>query len=931
MLKLTLLGTVQLEREDSDQPTAIVAQPKPLALLTYLAAATPAGWRRRDELLGMFWPELDNTRGRRALSQALFVLRGVLGADVVTTRGAEEVGLDTEAIWCDVTSFRAAIDAGRLEDAMRLYRGDFLPGFFVSEAPEFERWVERERATLRSRAIATAWQLSSREERAGHAAAAVDRARRAFELEPLDETSLRRLIDLLDRAGDRAGALRAYNEFAESLRRELGVDPSAETVARAEAVRSSLSGDAAKRSARPLVLPNGATTPAAATIERAITDGTPRRRRWPGGAVVIAALALVAVAGGLATRFAGTTRANGAPPAADKRERILIADFDHGRADSTIASAVTEAIRLDLSQSRAISVVPWSSIRATLQRMRRDSVTRLDSTTAREIALRDGVKAVLEGDVRRAGASLVLSARIVRADSGQLVEGWRETARDSTEILPAVDRLSRAIRRHLGASLGAIRDGPRPLRVATTSLAALQKHAMGQRAFFAGEYARATRLYEEALALDSTFADAWVTLAISLGNMGLRPARQVEAIARAYALRDRLPESERYQVEGQYAYRISGDLISALASFQNHAELEPVDAFWATIGSVLIQLRRHEEAERVLVHGAGISPTPLTYFHLASSRFAQGNDSGAAAAVADGLARYPRVPSLEQHRAALALAHGNAAGADSMLHAFAPRGSERFPLSQQAWIDAIRGKPLEALEHLRLMRATRDSAGLYADALDAAMFAARLQLHLLGDTAAAIRTIDEALAHHPLSAIDPRERPYVGLAHLFAQVNRLARARALLAEYDAVVPTDYRAGDRWLLLRTRALLRIAAGEASEGVAELRGSVRGPPSVAPIAELARGFEILGQRDSALATYTRYVAQPLLVRMQDDAVYSAHVLERRGALQAASGDSAGALASYERLLMLWRDAEPSLRARRDAIARRAAMLRAAAHPR
>jgi DNA-binding SARP family transcriptional activator/tetratricopeptide (TPR) repeat protein len=855
-----------------------------------------------------------------------------LGAEVVTTRGAEEVGLDADAIWCDVVAFRAAIDDGRLDDAMRLYRGDFLPGFFLSDTPEFERWVDRERAALRSRAISTARELSAREERAGHAIPAVEHARRALSLEPLDETSVRRLLDLLDRTGDRAGAVRAYNEFAEALRRELGVDPSAETVERATMIRSRLSRDGTRAVPQPSDAAASAPSATGEAAAQRVSDSagtvvdTGFQARWRARAAVIGALAVVAVIGGVVTRFAGATRASDDPPAADRRERIIIADFEHAATDSTIATAIAEAIRLDLSQSRAISVVPWSTIRATLQRMHRDSVTRLDSTTAREIALRDGVKAVLEGDVRRTGASFVLSARIVRADSGQLVAGWRETAGDSTAILPAVDRLSGAIRRHLSESLGSIREAARPYRVATSSLAALQKHAMGQRAFFSGEYARATQLYEEALALDSTFADAWVTLAISLGNRGVRPARQVEAIAKAYSLRDRLPESERYQVEGQYALRVRGDMISALSSLQNHAELEPIEAFWATIGSVLIQLRRHEEAERVLVHAAAISPTPLTYFHLASARFAQGNDSGAAAAVAAGLARYPRHPSLEQHRAALALAHGDVGAADSLLHVFAPRGSDRFPLAQQAWVDAIRGRPSEAIEHLRLMRATREGSGLYADALEAELLAARMQLHLVGDTAAAIRTIEDALTRHPVSTIDPRERAYVGLAHFFVQVGRVEHARKLLAEYDEAVPADYRASDRWLLLRTRALLRIAAGEASEGIAELKGTLRGTPSLAPLAELAHGFEISGQRDSALAAYTQYLEQPLLVRMQDDAVYQARVLQRRGALQEAAGDSAGALASYEQLLRLWREAEPSLRARRDDIARRAARLRA-----
>jgi tetratricopeptide (TPR) repeat protein len=407
--------------------------------------------------------------------------------------------------------------------------------------------------------------------------------------------------------------------------------------------------------------------------------------------------------------------------------------------------------------------------------------------------------------------------------------------------------------------------------------------------------------------------------------MGIQPARQIEALVKAYELRERLPESERYQVEGQYAYRIRGDLLSALSSFRNHAELEQVDAFWATIGSLLIQLGRPEEAEQVLVHALEVSPTPMTYYHLASARFGMRKDSSASDAVASGLVHYPRFPALEQERVELALAHGDFAGADSLVHTFTPRATERFPLVYQAAVDAIRGKPGEALEHLRQLRAARDAAGLYVEALDATLSMARIRLFVMRDTAGAIRLVDEGLARHPLTALDVRERPYVPIAHFYLEAGRPDRVRPLLGEYEAVVPRDYRATDHWLLLRARALLRVASGEVAEGAAELRGTLRGPPSVAPIAELARGYELLGQADSALATYSLYLAPRILNRMSDDALFLAPVLERRAALQDARGDRAGALASYERLLRMWSDAEPSLRARRDEIARRAATLR------
>ena len=121
---------------------------------------------------------------------------------------------------------------------MALYQGDLLPGFYIEEVPEFEQWLERERSRLRGRALHAVRELSERDEAAGKLAAALDWARRASSLDPLDETAVRRLMTLLDRSGDRADATRAYDELAARLHTELDVEPSPETTALMETIRS---------------------------------------------------------------------------------------------------------------------------------------------------------------------------------------------------------------------------------------------------------------------------------------------------------------------------------------------------------------------------------------------------------------------------------------------------------------------------------------------------------------------------------------------------------------------------------------------------------------------------------------------------------------------------------------------------------------------
>lgn len=238
MIRFHALGTLELRAADGRAHLAILAQPKRTALLAYLAVASPRGYHRRDTLLGLFWPESATERARHSLNQAIYAIRSILGAGVLVSRGSEEVGLAPDALWCDATAVEAALEAGELEAGLDLYHGDFLPGFFLSEAPEFEHWLETRRSQLRDRAVDAAWRLAEHAEGAGNQVGAAHWARRAAALVPEDEVSLRRLVALLDRCGDRAGALAAYQAFARRLAAEYEADPSPETTQLLQEVRA---------------------------------------------------------------------------------------------------------------------------------------------------------------------------------------------------------------------------------------------------------------------------------------------------------------------------------------------------------------------------------------------------------------------------------------------------------------------------------------------------------------------------------------------------------------------------------------------------------------------------------------------------------------------------------------------------------------------
>ncbi len=244
MILLRTLGSVSLAGPDGAEVAAVLTQPKRLALLTFLAVAAPPGFHRRDTLLAMFWPSLDQGHARQSLRKAVHVLRRALGADVLVARGDEELAVAPDHLWCDAAAFERAVAEGRPADALELYRGDLLEGFFVAEAPEFERWHERERARLRDLAAQAAWSLAETAAARGQASDAIRWARRAAAFTPEDEAALRELVSVLTRVGDRSAALRAYDEFAERLEREFGVRPSEFTRRMIETVKHSGDFDA---------------------------------------------------------------------------------------------------------------------------------------------------------------------------------------------------------------------------------------------------------------------------------------------------------------------------------------------------------------------------------------------------------------------------------------------------------------------------------------------------------------------------------------------------------------------------------------------------------------------------------------------------------------------------------------------------------------
>ena len=238
MIALRTLGTIDLVGGDGARIHALLRRPKRLALLAYLATARADATYRREKLLAMFWPEIDEARARGSLRQSIHVLRQLLGTEFVSALGDEELSLSPTLLRCDAVDFERAIREGRLADGVGMYTGDFLPGFFLDGAAEFDEWLESARTRLRELATEAAVNLAEAAWSAGDYEECRVAARRAVAIAPADERAARRLILALDRTGDRGAAVSAYDALAQRLMADLDVLPSAETQALIAAVRA---------------------------------------------------------------------------------------------------------------------------------------------------------------------------------------------------------------------------------------------------------------------------------------------------------------------------------------------------------------------------------------------------------------------------------------------------------------------------------------------------------------------------------------------------------------------------------------------------------------------------------------------------------------------------------------------------------------------
>jgi DNA-binding SARP family transcriptional activator/tetratricopeptide (TPR) repeat protein len=536
-LRLRTFGGLWIENGDRAGDGA--PRPRALALLAILAAAGAKGVSR-DRLLGILWPESEPERARHILSQNLYNLRRDLGVEVVLS--TPDLRLDSRQISNDVGEFRAAVRGKNWNDVASLYAGPFLDGFYLADAPEFERWVESERASFvadAGRAIAA---LAAESAAQGRRAEAAEYWGRLARLDPVNSRVAVQYMEALAALGDRTSALAHGKAHTDFLRREFDAEPDAQVSDLMTRLRPAAPSaiDAARPRQEPPPTPDEAAqvpvgvppdgghsiVASAPPAERAAVPRTVRRKRARALRLVGSAVVVVGVVT-TAWRAGVGSRAGNRPVLAVGRIRDLVT------ADSmALGGVLSEMLATSLTRLSDLQVVANSRM---LELTPRNADTSRGVVT--DAARRAGATEMLEGEVRPLpNRQLALEVRRVSIAQGLVRRGYRVTGVDRIALFDSVTALI-AADLHVPPPAGSLGE------ISTRSPVAYRLYEEGLRELYQFDYYTASSLFQSAIAEDSTFAMA--TYYAALAAAYINDSTQTTLAQRALALASKASEHDR--------------------------------------------------------------------------------------------------------------------------------------------------------------------------------------------------------------------------------------------------------------------------------------------------------------------------------------------------------------------------------------------------
>jgi len=642
----------------------------------------------------------------------------------------------------------------------------------------------------------------------------------------------------------------------------------------------------------------------------------PRKQapKWRRRFVALASAVVVVAAVIMAYRIFTQPSTHVAAALTDK-DTVVLGDFDNKTGDPVFDDTLRQGLEAQLEQSPFLKLISDDGANETLKLMGRSTGDRLVPDVAREVCLRTGSKAAVMGSIRQLGSQYILGLKAVNCANGDVLAQEQERAKGKEEVLKSLDEAAASLRGKLGEELSSVQKYATPLEQATTSsLDALQAYSLGQRIRPAQGDAAAIPFYNRALEFDPRFARAYVALSLSYYTLN-EVERAAENARKAYDLRDKVSEHERFTIVTNYELTVTGDLDKAAQEYELWKKMYPRDGLpYMGLGFIFSRLGNMDRALEEDVEAMRLEPNDwVGYSSLADDYTNLNRLDEAEAVLKKAEERRLEVQYLLLNRYKLAFLKGDTAGmAASVSAASGKQGMEDVLLSAQADTEAWYGR----LKKARQLSAHAVDLAKQGDSREQA--ASYLAVGALRETEFGERTRAIADAQAALN-LSPNYTVQAMAALALARSGDTADAEKLAAQLDRTRPQDTVIQRYWLptIRAAAALERKDARRAIELLMPASSIEFGAPMLVTVAlcpAYVRGEAYLMVHDgnAAASEFQKFVDHRGLVGNFSWGTMARLELARAYSLDAATSSAARekARAAYREILSIWKEGDPGV---------------------
>jgi DNA-binding winged helix-turn-helix (wHTH) protein/Tfp pilus assembly protein PilF len=610
-----------------------------------------------------------------------------------------------------------------------------------------------------------------------------------------------------------------------------------------------------------------------------------------------------------------------------QKDSVVIADFSNTTGDTVFDDTLKTALNISLRQSPFLNVLSDSEVTKTLQQMTRPANTKLSPEVTRELCLRAGKKAYIEGSISSLGSEYVVGLKASNCQNGDTLAEEQAIATSREKVLDVLGKEASKLRKELGESLATVQKFDVPLAQATTSsLEALKEYSLGQKATRDRDPAAALPFDQHAIQVDPNFAMGYVAVGVDYFSLN-QPGRAAEYYAKAFQLREHVSERERLAISAWYYLNVTGQLDKAAHTFQDEIESYPLKSGeYVTLGVVLSEQGQYQEAAEAARQAVRLAPAWVGgYENLANDALGLQRYDEARQAIRDAQARKIDGYLLHVHLCALAFLEADpAAMVDQQKWLAGKQEYEHFGLAFASDTEAYEGHVSKARE---LTKRAVESAIRADNKENGALWQANaaLQQAAYGNLSQAQRSAAEAIRIAPAS-----QGVEVEAALALAIAGDAVRAESLAQDLGKRFPLDTQMQSLWLPA-IQAQLALDKKQPGPALNALRAASSIELGNIPFGNnLSCLYHVYLRGQAYLAAGQGYAAAAEFHKVLDHGgiVWNcwtgalAHLgAARADALQSktfraqgqgadADAARARAIASYKDFLTLWKDADPDI---------------------